>query len=61
MAGEGTCWKGLEGRETGGRGASQGERCDMGLKKAGLEGRERRLQAVGLLTLGERGKRQDKT
>lgn len=33
----------------------------MGLKKAGVERRERRLQAVGLLTLGERGRRQDKT
>lgn len=33
----------------------------MGLKKAGVEGRERRCQTVGLLTLGDRGRRQDRT
>ena len=38
----GHVWKGPEGTEIGGRETSQGERCDMGLKKAGVEGRERR-------------------
>lgn len=61
MAGESKCLKGLEGRGSEERGTSQGERPDMGFKKAGVEGRERRLQAVGLLTLGERGRRQGKT